>query len=433
MTAHATARTNKGATLDLPALEIRQGPRRRLYLFGVDGKRLAEFATISRVRHDTAATVHGYQRPEVIAHIAEIRRYLESTEPLVPNALVVAFDNRVRFTVSRNAGATAYSVPGTLSIPIEPDLADEDKPGWIVDGQQRTAAIREAHVKSFPVSVVAFITEGFEEQRAQFILVNATKPLPKSLLYELLPATSDWLPSQLQKRQLPARIVERLNHDPDSPLQAMIQTPTTPDGVIKDNSILRALESSITDGALYRWRDPKTGDGDLDGMLSVLNPFWTAVELVFPEAWGLPPRKSRLMHGAGIVSLSFLMDAIAEPLLDNRSVAVKDFVHGLKTIEPLCRWTSGDWDFGEGVRRRWNELQNTSRRCPDAHELPALRVPPLEQSMNSRAKVRQRLAASSALWNVPNRLSATVTLRQGAVRWRRGPARTRPELPFPFG
>ena len=347
--------------LRVPALEIQQGARRRLYLFGVDGKQLDDFATISRVHRDSEAHVRGYQRPEVISHIAEIRRYLESRDPLVPNALVVAFDNRVRFQPSRGVSPTDYSIPGVLSIPIDPRLPDEEKPGWIVDGQQRTAAIREARVDSFPISVVAFIADGAEEQRAQFILVNATKPLPKSLIYELLPGTTGSLPTHLQRKQMPARLLERLNYDDTSPLCGLIQTPTTPGGVIKDNSMLRALENSITDGVLYRWRDPQSGEGDLDGMLSILNPFWSAVKLVFPEAWGMPTRRSRLMHGAGIISLSFIMDAIAEPLIDATHPTVDDFCVGLKSIEPVCRWTAGNWDFGEGIHRRWNDIQNTPK------------------------------------------------------------------------
>ena len=346
-------------TLKVPALEIMQGANRRLYLFGVDGKRLPDFTTISRVHRSAGAKVRGYQRPEVIAHIKEIQRYLESADPLVPNALVVAFDDRVRFTPGRGSQLNEYSRTGVLAIPIDPALPDDEKPGWIVDGQQRTAAIREARLDSFPISVVGFIAASPEEQRAQFILVNATKPLAKSLIYELLPATNGSLPSHLRKKQLPSRIVERLNYDEDSPLAGLIQTPTTPDGIIKDNSILRSLDNSISDGSLYRWRDPETGDGDVDGMLKVLKPFWNAVELVFPGAWGLPPRKSRLMHGAGIISLGFLMDAIADPMLERGKPDVAGFARELRKIEPVCHWTSGEWDFGDGTLRRWNEIQNT--------------------------------------------------------------------------
>lgn len=90
---------------------------------------------------------------------------------------------------------------GTLEIPVGADVPDEKKPGWIVDGQQRAAALRDARVDSFPVCVVGFVADGLEEQRQQFILVNATKPLPKGLIYELLPATEGKLPLALQKRR----------------------------------------------------------------------------------------------------------------------------------------------------------------------------------------------------------------------------------------
>ena len=60
-------------------------------------------------------------------------------------------------------------------IPLR-DGKDCDKPGWIVDGQQRSAAIRNAQVSAFPMCVVGFVAETDAEQREQFILVNSTKP-----------------------------------------------------------------------------------------------------------------------------------------------------------------------------------------------------------------------------------------------------------------
>ena len=81
----------------VPAIEIRQGPNRTLYSFAVDGKLLPRFTTLSRVRRDEQGLLFGYQRPEVMSHIGEIRRYLESPSPMVPNALVIAFDDRVWF------------------------------------------------------------------------------------------------------------------------------------------------------------------------------------------------------------------------------------------------------------------------------------------------------------------------------------------------
>jgi DGQHR domain-containing protein len=344
--------------LRLPAIEIRQGRNRRLYSCAVDGKVLGRVAAISRVRRDTDARLAGYQRPEVLSHIAEIRRYLESESPLLPNAIVVAFDRRVRFEPADvQPSSPRYARLGTLVIPIVGK--DEQVPGWIVDGQQRTAAIREADIASFPVPVTAFITDDDQEQKEQFILVNSTKPLPKGLIYELLPSTKTRLPKGLQRRRFPSYLLDRLNYDVDSPLREMIQTPTNPGGVIKDNSILKMLENSLDDGALHAFRDIDTGEGDIDSMLALLKTFWNSVKAVFGDAWGLTPRRSRLMHGAGVVSMGFVMDAIAEPHVPDAIPSKSNFLNELGMLAPVCRWTGGVWQFGPDRERRWNEIQNT--------------------------------------------------------------------------
>lgn len=346
--------------LRLPALQVQQGTRRTLYSFAVDGKQLPDFATVSRIHRDDTDQIQGYQRPEVLSHITSIRKYLESDDPMIPNALVIAFDKRVSFE-PHGPDASGYAQPGTLIIPIDPNCADEDKPGWVVDGQQRCAAIREARVATFPICVTAFITDSDAEQRSQFILVNSTKPLPKGLIHELLPSTAGVLPTRLQLRRFPAHLLDRLNHDSGSPLHQMIHTPTSPDGVVKDNSILRMLENSLSDGALYRHRDPATGEGDIDAMLALLNNFWAAVAGVFPDAWGQPPRRSRLMHGVGIVSLGFVMDAITDRHRRSRGPTLTNFANDLLALKPICRWTNGYWEFGPQDQRKWNDLQNTPR------------------------------------------------------------------------
>ena len=72
-------------TISLPAIEIRQTQRRRLYSFAVDGKLLTGFAAVARVHRDAGMSVGGYQRPEALAHIAGIQSYLESDDPMLPN------------------------------------------------------------------------------------------------------------------------------------------------------------------------------------------------------------------------------------------------------------------------------------------------------------------------------------------------------------
>lgn len=347
------------AMLRLPAIEVRQSADRVLYTFAVDAKLVPSFATISRIRRTEDGGLSGYQRPEVLAHIEEIKAYVESESALIPNAVVIAFDSRVTFEPHRGPSAP-YARMGTLVIPVDPSLPEEKRPGFIVDGQQRLAAIRDAEVASFPLCVSAFITDDVREQTEQFILVNSTKPLPKGLIYELLPGTESTLPTLLQRRRLPARLVTRMNQDEGSPLRGMIHTITNPGGKIKDNSILRMIENSLSDGVLYRVR-AGAGTDDAEAMLEVLYSFWRAVARVFPDAWSLPAKRSRLIHGAGIVSMGFVMDAIAERHRSKGFPKEKMFARDLEPLVPFCRWTDGIWDFGPGQQRKWNEIQNTTK------------------------------------------------------------------------
>jgi len=353
--------TSTATEIRLPAIRIRQGDGRELFSFAVDGKELHRFATVSRVRRDEGAHVQGYQRPEVLAHVNSIRAYLESVAPIIPNALVVAFDATVRFEPSTINGHDGTGEHGVLVVPVDDALEDADKPGWIVDGQQRAAALRDARVASFPVFVSAFVTQSEAEQRSQFILVNSTKPLPKGLIHELLPTTQGQLPPALVRRRFPAYLLERLNYDEDSPLHHRIRTPTHPEGVVKDNSILKMLENSLTDGVLYRFRDPETGAGDVEAMLTMLKAFWDAVADTFEKAWVESPRRSRLVHGVGIVSLGFFMDTVGDSMTGAHAELRDGFVEALTAIEDDCAWMDGYWQLAPDDRRRWNELQNTPR------------------------------------------------------------------------
>lgn len=359
----------------VPALRVRQSKGKTIFQFTVDGKQLPRFAAIARIRRDENREVAGYQRPEALAHIASIRKYIESDSPMMPNSLVIAFKKQVKFVPVPGVPDDGQVTMGHLHIPTLRDVnAPGDVIGWIVDGQQRSAAIRTARVSKFPIPITGFVATTDSEQREQFILVNSVKPLTKSLIYELLPATDTLLPAGLARRRLAATVLDALNSDPKSPFFGKIQTPTNPEGTIKDNTILRMLDHSILDGVLYNFRDPGTGDGDVKSMCAVVNRFFGAVRELFPEEWEKKPRQSRLVHGVGIVSMGFLMDEIAGSGRRGSIPTQDRFREEVALIAPHCHWSSGQWKLPDIDRRKknvsnetrykyvtWNDLQNTSR------------------------------------------------------------------------
>ena len=347
--------------ITLPALAFNQGNGRMLYTFAVEGAKLKEFATVSRISRQDDSQILGYQRPEVVSHIANIKKYLLSEEPMLPNAIVVAFDDVIDF-MPLSAGNGATVQPGILKIPIASEGGEFRKPAWIVDGQQRTAALTEAQKDNFFVCVVGFVARSNNEQREQFMLVNATKPLSKGLLYELLPHTNCLLPDMFEKRRFPAYLLERLNFEERSPFFKKIKTSTNPEGIIQDNSILKMLENSLSDGALYFIQQNEAGEQEeaaIEKMIQLLYNYWEAVSTIFSTAWNLPPKKSRLTHGAGIISLGFIMDAIVDRHNNSGVLEVPIFLEDLEKLASICRWTYGYWEFGPGAQRKWNEIQNT--------------------------------------------------------------------------
>lgn len=348
----------KTSYLSLPALAFQQGKQHTLFTFAVEGAKLKEFAAVARLNRQEDDRIDGYQRPEVLAHIANITKYLASEGPMLPNAIVVAFDDVVKF-IPNSDGESGSVKSGTLCIPIS-DSSKHRKAAWIVDGQQRASALEQAAIADFMVCVVGFVAGSDEEQREQFMLVNSTKPLPRSLIYELLPQTHCSLPGILEKRKLPALLLTALNLDKDSPFYRKIRTATNPDGIIQDNSALRMIENSLADGVLYVIHQScKEHVKAIEKMLAVLCEYWRAVEVVFPSAWELSPNKSRLTHGAGIISMGFIMDAIVNRNGDKTDISDSVFVNDLEKLAPVCRWTHGFWEFGPGDQRKWNEIQNT--------------------------------------------------------------------------
>ncbi|MGN7614135.1 DGQHR domain-containing protein [Magnetococcales bacterium HHB-1] len=222
--------------------------------------------------------------------------------------------------------------------------------------QQRLSALAELPEKDFQVFVSVILCKTEEELRRQFILVNNTKPLPKPLIYELLPWVND-LPERMASRAQAAHITELLNFDKNSSLRGQIKQHTNPDGVITDTAIQKMIMNSLSDGVcreLIRLPDGKKQ------CLEAVSNFFAAVQEVFEESWlNQTPRTSRLVHGAGIAAMGYIMEYLVER---NNASEKESFMPGLKSLKEITAWTErdGDWRFGDEVRP-WNSLQNISR------------------------------------------------------------------------
>lgn len=345
------------------ALRIEQDPEHPLYLFTMTGTELLEIADISRVSRDDAGKLLGYQRAEVKKHVQNIVDYLNSGKVLFPNAIILALSSDVKFRSSRGPDVNdGCAIAGTLEIPVR----NGKKPAWIVDGQQRVLALSKCNNPNMIVPVSAFVADEIDLQREQFFRVNSSKNLPPGLITELLPEVSTTLPPRLAQRKIPSAICDWLNQADTSPMKGLIRRNSSTDdekkaAVITDTSIVNMIDESLksASGCLFPYRNLATLETDFDGICRILVAYWTAVKNVFPDAWGKPPAKSRLMHGVGIRAMGRLMDRIMPSIRMQQKNPVGEVQKELGRIAHICHWTSGRWE--EPGLTKWDGWENVPR------------------------------------------------------------------------
>ncbi len=297
-------------------------------------------------------------------HVNDIVAYLDGDRVIFPNPIILALSSRVTFTRSRGPEVDdGLGAAGVLELPLP--RGGGAKPAWIVDGQQRALALSRSRRKDLPVPVNGFVADEVDLQRDQFLRVNNTRPLPTGLITELLPEVSTNLPARMAAKKIPAAICDWLDRAAESPFHGLIRRASDggrkPSAVVADTSLLKAIEESLSSasGCLFPYRNIATGETDADGITAVLVAYWTAVKRVFPDAWGKPPARSRLMHGAGIRAAGRLMDRVMAGVDARGPKAADRAEREVRLVAPVCRWTAGEW---EGLNDLpWDEVQNTPR------------------------------------------------------------------------
>ena len=335
--------SKKPRNLSFSALRAKQGKRHKVVSFVATASDINQIAVIDRVARDETGQLSGFQRPQIAQHINEIRDYLQKPDAVLPNPIVVAFTDRV-----------AIHEQNDKLVTIEVDIS-KGPPGFVVDGQQRLSALTDSTAQDFQVFVSALVCEDEAELRRQFVLINNTRPLPKSLIYELLPSV-EGLPTRFSDRSVAADLTARLNFEPTSSLHGLINQHTNPNGIISDTAVQRVVMNSLRDGILRELiKHPK----GMDRCTSIISEFYRAVQVVFRSDWEKHnPRTSRLVHGAGIIALGYVMEVLA--VLDGAR-DWEEFAKGLACLSGKTAWTEGEWDFGGGDKRHWKAIQNVNR------------------------------------------------------------------------
>lgn len=327
------------------AIAAKQSPHARVFTFAATATDILATCEITRAGRSSKGRLFGFQRPQIAGHIQEIQDYIKSPRAVLPNSIVVGFFSGAKARPVKRNGLYELTISTV-----------EGKPGFVIDGQQRLMALLQSGREDFQLFVSCVLCDREKDLREQFILINNARPLPKSLIYELLPGIKE-PPRRFGPRSFASQLTERLNYDDSSSLKGMIAMHTNPHGVIRDTAIQKVIMNSAGHGAI---REHASEKERLDFGFELVSNYFSAVQDVFPDAWhNHTPRTSRLVHGAGIVAMGYVMETIFSR---NGRPAYRSFVKALQPLRRHVAWTSGKWHLPHGEVMKWDQIENTPRQ-----------------------------------------------------------------------
>jgi len=211
-------------------VRIRQSPAERyLYIFAIDGKTIAKQVGVRRMKwHGTKFKAEGFQRRLDNARVNDIANYV-SSNPVLPNALVVAFEKgTLSFEPLPNQEkdkpewgkiiirGKLQEINGSLK-----PLPEEDRIGYVIDGQHRLRGIEQSTLSegTFPIIVCAFHDVLPKFQLEQFYALNQTVKISSTHLALLRRELGYELPPKEAYKKAISLVCERLQEIPGSPFQ----------------------------------------------------------------------------------------------------------------------------------------------------------------------------------------------------------------------
>lgn len=345
------------------ALRLKQTGGCAVYLLSLSAADLLAVTALSPDENQSPADLLAAHQPTVRAHVANIQSGLKDHDALMLTPIVLGLCSEVRFRGSRGPDVSdGLASAGTLEIPLR--TRNGRKPAWILDGYYRLLALSDRQEFDFAFPVSALVVDDSDVLRQQFDRIHRTHPLPADLGDALFPRRSLPISLTIGAQELPEAVCNWLNSDPESPFHELVGT--AKDGTATPFLALRAaLSKSIAEslsspyGALFPYRNIAAGQTDIDGLCHAVKTYWSAVKSVFPEAWGKPPKRSRLMHPVGIRTMGRLMNRILPAVNLVAEDCLEQAVGELKKIKPVCHWASGVWEDLNALR--WDRLENTTR------------------------------------------------------------------------
>jgi DGQHR domain-containing protein len=267
-----------------------------LYVTTMSASQLSMVCTVDRWNpgRDIA-----YQRPELKRRFAEIARYLQREEGVLPTSILLSARPDARITIEP---LNDHESPQIVKISF-PDRCKL----WIVDGQHRLGGLREASTGNplyaeYLVPVTIMVCEDTYSELRMFNVINTRqKPIPKDIVDQHLRKMREIEGPDMQVktsrrdyiRARATTIIELLNTLP-CPWLNSVRIPNIQgreEGTMRCHSLVVSLEP-IVEVTFVRG----LSDQRLAGLLAT---YWRAIEALMPAAF-LDPQDYTVQSHVGI-------------------------------------------------------------------------------------------------------------------------------------
>lgn len=333
------------------ALEVKQNSQGyHLYLFVVDGKEIAKQVGVRRMEwHKAKFKAEGFQRALDMNRVNEIGVYL-SQNPILPNALVVAFEEgTLEFNPLPGQQADSVVKFGHLTIRgklikgdgvLEP-LPERERIGYVIDGQHRLKGIESSTLPegSFPIIVSAFYKVDARFQLSQFYALNQTVQISRSLLALLRRELGYQLPPREASKKAISDVCGILQSKPSSPFEPekYVGSPIYK-GPLNVTVVEGMVERAIKNTRLkWKWNPDANliPESHLQDIAQSLYVYWKGISEVFSEYWGKKPKDQRLFCAIGLYTMIQFYDKVMENIDINSAKAVQEVKARLEPIKDI--------------------------------------------------------------------------------------------------
>lgn len=294
----------------------------------------------------------GVQRQRHDKWVEELKEGLKSSKAEMWSTAIIYFDKeKIEYTKLRDYNGQEI---GVIIINYDGHIYDAEKPGWILDGQQRMWALENIAITSgYPDSlkligpVTIAIGEFYNEDigtklnfiRRTFSHANKTQNLPKNFRKDLIGTLDDYSQETMTKKDkkdaLISSIIRYLNTDYDSPFKDIIDMQNRGLPRIQGEMIswgaMNYIIQEILEYEAFNKEDLPIPESDrrYKFNLELIKDYFNAIKYIYPSEWEQLVQNSRLRSRLVLSSFSMLIGKILHisiALSSDREIRFKEIV-----------------------------------------------------------------------------------------------------------